>query len=154
MGFFLSILFIIAFLFLIYARHRLLPKIWDWVLSAREKKGLETESLRKFQEGDMSHVVEELNNGFGWIQNRKLRRSIQIVIPHLVLYLFVFAFTFLALYRHSSIVDISPKVYHIIFLGMVIIEFPLVSVFWELARRKAERKKHKDNSKHERELDH
>ncbi|MCJ7730615.1 MAG: hypothetical protein MUO27_12185 [Sedimentisphaerales bacterium] len=37
---------------------------------------------------------------------------------------------------------VSPTARHIILLGVVIIVFPLVSVIYELNRRKARRKKH------------
>jgi hypothetical protein len=63
----------------------------------------------------------------------KIRRLIQLVIPHLVLYVVTFAFfSKCFLPNTASTLDVSPKVRHIILLGVVIIVFPLVSVIYEL----------------------
>jgi hypothetical protein len=98
-------------------------------------------------------TVKKPNNGRGRIQVMKISRFIQVIIPHIFAYIFLF----LLFYRSVSgwhAHYYSPTVRHIILLCVVVIVFPLASVALEVGRRKAERKKHKDDSKYERELDH
>ncbi len=164
LNFCIAIFLIIILLFHIYAGWRWLPKIWDWVLSERKKRGLETESLQKLMEGKASFasIIEGRKDS----KNRKL---IRIVITHLVLYLAVFLIinicgnprgsgiatpwyvNFLSLWDTRYI---STEVRNVILLIMVLIVFPLVSVVYELERRRAKRKKHSDISKHEEEIGH
>lgn len=79
-------------------------------------------------------------------KDSKNRKLIRIVISHLVLYLFVF----IVINRGVRLICFggrhyfSPTARKIIFLVMVIIVFPLVSVFYELERRKIKRKKKAD----------
>ena len=148
--FYLAIFAIITYLFYIFSRRRLWPKIWakiwGWVLSKRNKRGLETASLKQPMEGksSSSSIIEAGKDS----KNRKL---IRIVISHLVLYLFVF-FLFLffcCFYSRNwfwlwNTRYISPTARNIILLVFVIIVFPLVSVVYELERRKIKRKKKAD----------
>lgn len=153
--FYLAIFIIIAYLFYIYYRWRLWPKIWakiwakiwGWVLSKRKKRGLETASSQKPMEGKSSSasIIEAGKD----IKNRKL---IRIVISHLVLYLFVllliiFGFTYRGGTSRFWFWDTrytSPTARNIILLVIVIVVFPLVSVVYELERRKIKRKKKAD----------
>lgn len=149
--FYLAIFIIIAYLFYIYYRWRLWPKIWakiwGWVLSERKKRGLETASSQKLMEGKSSSasIIEAGKDS-------KSRKLIQIVISHLVLYLVVFLlFLFFCCFYKSRrwfwLWDtrvISPTARNIILLVIVIIVFPLVSVVYELERRKIKRKKKAD----------
>jgi hypothetical protein len=84
----------------------------------------------------------------------KIRSLIKIVIQHLILYLVTFVFFYIAFSKPFAYYNLSSKVRHIILLGVVIIGFPLISVVWKIERRKAERKKQHDISKHESEVDH
>lgn len=84
------------------------------------------------------------------MNNRKL---IQTIIQHLILYVVTFAFFYITLSRPLAR-DVSPKVHHIILLSVVIIGFPLISVVWEIERRKLRRKKQDDISKHGEEINH
>lgn len=144
---------IILGLFSIYARRRQ-SKIWDWVLSKRRQKGLErleAESLQEFMEGKASFA-----SVVGGGKDSKNRKLIRIVITHLVLYLIVFlTINLLSIPRGSGIATpwyanflclwdtryVSPITRNIILLVMVLIVFPLVSILYELERRKAKRKK-------------
>jgi TRAP-type C4-dicarboxylate transport system permease small subunit len=82
----------------------------------------------------------------------KIYKIIQIVTSHLLLYLFVFlvfyswvswAFTnwFPTFFWLWDTRYISPTVRNIILLVMVVIVFPLASIFLEIERRKLKRKK-------------
>jgi hypothetical protein len=128
MWFCISIILAVTMLFLAYARWRWRSKLIHRILSGRT-------------------TFELQNNAIEKMQGSKYLRLLVIVLSHIGVYFFL-----LLLYWRYIIPNpygnpelyFSSKVRHVILLCMVIIVFPLVSIILEIARRKAERKKHND----------
>ncbi|MGA2172417.1 MAG: hypothetical protein ABSG82_05320 [Sedimentisphaerales bacterium] len=57
MGFFVTVLLIIAFLFIIYLRGRSLQKTWDSISSVVKRKRLRINSIRNLSERDINSVL-------------------------------------------------------------------------------------------------
>jgi hypothetical protein len=93
----------------------------------------------------------------------------QIVAMHLIFYMIIFLIitiwvgqllfrgtgfsTFLGLWLWNTHYT-SPAVRNITLFVIVVIVFPIASIYLEIDRRKRERKKNKNDSKHEMKLDH
>jgi hypothetical protein len=147
MWFGVSILLVIAMLFLAYARWRWRSRLIQWILSGRKQSKLETESLRDLKEDNVNATFELQNNAIERMHGSKIRRLLAIVLAHIGVYFFL-----LLLYWRYIAPNpyanpkwyLSPRVRYIILLVMVVIVFPLVSVVIELKRRKIKRKKDAD----------